>query len=518
MNATASIDDGKYKCTLGSTDDRNPREHIEFDLKIYRITSFKDTARHLVLPVGSNGALNCRVEFDSGVISSSISWVRNQIPIEMYNDSSYVVTDYDQSRQLSQLTISPLTKHHDGIYTCRAVAVTPQLSKIFDHDIRLETNYAPTFDQDQQTVWVERLKSSSVEHTSATSNTYSSNPHKLNEYSRSPIVHYKKRPRMEHKISPAEEETGSQSNNSTSGAQIVRIDLNCTCQSNPPASIIWTSTQNSMYSLGQYVLTKGSPAHILEEPKSIEEGHYTTSILSIAYNLDADWANKRDTYSCSASNRLGKATKTFSIEQGDPPPAFHVGPEKQYNPLTTLFKFTLLGPNFDPEAGKSSEHQQQLSEIVPPVDSFRIRAENPTSGSDSKSSYSAVPSSRRHSEPNVQWTVRDQHLNNDRHNDILKSPANIPQNFTISLSRLPSGNQKLFLEAHNAVGWSPNATYLGDYYIVSGASSLSATSSHLYISLATFLLTLANLLLSSSSSVASAAAATSVITLKQMRQ
>lgn len=515
MNATAATDDGQYKCTLGSTDDRNPREHIEFNLKLYKTTSFKDTSRHLVLPTGHQGTLNCRVEFDPNVLTASVGWVRDQKPIEMFNDSSYTVVEYDSSRQLSQLIISPLTKQHDGIYTCRAVAVTSQLSKISDHDINLETNYAPSFEKSSHTVWVERSQSllnrqqhpqqhlsnggpGNIYGTQSTQTTTNARlqqqnyPHQQQPTGR--IRHNK----QQHNAMMQSNRRYDSSNDEVSSnltSQIVRVELRCTCQANPPAKILW-SLQNS-----NYILSKGQPGHILEEPQTETDHHNTTSVLVIGYNLDVDWAHRRDSYVCSASNKLGDATMTFSVEQGDPPPAFSVGPTKQYNPQTSLFKFTLLGPNFDPDS--SSAHgsvstSTGTQEIVPPVDSFRIRAENPVGG-EQKSSYW---SKQRQNEPSVQWSLssshhnninnhQQQHYQNQPHFDYNQSNnlLHTPQNFTVNLGRLPSGNQKLFLEAHNAVGWSPNATYLGDYYIVSGAFSSLLAGNSFYLQLVISVLT-----------------------------
>lgn len=546
MNATAATDDGQYKCTLGSTDDRNPREHIEFNLKLFKTTSFKDTPRHLVLPAGQQGTLNCKVEFDPNVLSASVGWVRDQKPIEMFNDSSYTVNEYDSNRQLSQLIISPLTKQLDGVYTCRAVAVTSQLSKISDHDIILETNFAPTFERTSYTVWVERSQSlvnrqqqlllqqqqqQQLQQQQQGGNLYGTHSNmsgnqRQNHYQTTRLRHNKQQQQQQqhnqHQLSnnaalmqqpnrrydSSNEDSSMMNVNSTN--QIVRVELRCSCQANPPAKIFW-SLQNS-----NLVLAKGQPSHILEEPQTEIDRHNTTSVLIIGYNLDVNWPHRGDSYICSASNKLGEATMTFNVEQGDPPPAFNVGPNKQYNPQTSLFQFTLLGPNFDPDSATQAgyNHQHQLAatstqtgggfgsaaaanqEIVPPVDSFRIRAENPVGG-EQKSSYwsnkrqtelsvqwslSSSPSSHQHLNPNQHYQNHDQN-NNNNYNRLL---LNTPQNFTVNLGKLPSGNQKLFLEAHNAVGWSPNATYLGDYYIVSGAFSslvLAATTS-IYIQIA----------------------------------
>jgi len=515
MNATVSADDGQYKCTLGSTDDRNPREHTEFNLKLYKATSFRDTPTHLILPAGQQGTLNCRVEFDPSVSTASVSWVRDQRPIDMFNDSAYTVLDYDPNRQLSQLIVSPVTKHHDGVYTCRAVAETAQLSKISDHNIRLETNYAPTFDSATHTVWVERSQSLlnrlQQQHLQPQANLYGQanrHRHGLGSSSGSGSnnnnnnkqfqpngalmatmlqgnMYGRRRPGQEAAEASSDEARATDGGQVNGTNQLVRVELHCTCQANPPATIRWISTENS-----RYVLAKGDPAHVLEEPSSESDGHNTSSVLVIGYNLDVNWAHRRDKYVCSASNKLGQASKTFTIEQGDPPPAFNVGPLKHYDPLTYLFKFTLMGPNFDPESQTNSPEQMDQSlEIVPAVDSFRIRAENPLSQTQAWTSKAT----KRQNEHSVQWSILPVQAGRQQQSlSVLKSPMpeqiqlNKPQNFTVKLGQLPSGNQKLFLEAHNAVGWSPNATYLGDYYIVSGASSAtipSSTSNQLWANL-----------------------------------
>lgn len=521
MNATSPDDDGQYKCTIGSADDRNPRERMEFNLKIHKQTSFKDTPRHLVLTAGQQGTLTCRVEFDPAALSTGVSWVRDQRPIEMFNDSTYTVLDYDSSRQLSQLIISPLTKQHDGVYTCRAMAETSRLSKISDFDIQLETNYAPTFDADQQTVWVERNRgaggpsSSRVSAESAARQQQHANfyPNGVprNSAHQPGVRNRHNRPGGGSSYVNKENSDASGANSSALSAanlNIVQVELRCTCQANPPASILWTSTQHSMY-----VLAKGEPAHVLEQPRTEVDGPNTTSILLIGYSLDQDWQYKRDSYICSASNKLGKASKTFVIEQGDPPPAFSVGQSRHYNPETSLFKFTLLGPIFDStptneqqQSGGNNRSQPSSTsmhpqingrhEIVPPVDAFRIRAEIPTSNEQSVPPSTSSSPSSGHQDPKSSYTRRlpNSSTNNNQHSHNHQQQAEPPsvtwnldqqqkptpnsmiggaQNFTVNLGKLPSGNQRLFLEAHNAVGWSPDSTYLGEYYIVSGASSTS---------------------------------------------
>lgn len=487
MNATASTDDGQYKCTLGSADDKNPREHIEFNLKIYKTTSFKETPKHVTLPVGSQGTLNCRIEFDQSVSQASVEWFRDSLPIERYKDifahpSTYTVIDYDPNKQLSQLIISPLTKENEGIYTCRAVAEATQLSKISEHNIQLETNYAPAFDSMTQTVWVERSvqgsSGASSSQNSRISNVYNNNQ-RGGRFKAGSNKQASYLPPPGARRGPDDQAGSEESANQLQANQtnIIQVELRCTCQANPPASILWSSNENS-----RYVLTKGEPAHVLEEPRTEINGHNTTSVLIIGYSPDPDWPHRQAEYFCSASNMFGTAVKKFDIRQGDLPPAYHVQLTKTpYSPTTSQFKLTLIGPNLDPENSQQLLSQQS-QDIVPPVDSFRIRAENSASGSDSSMMVKQGghhKSRKHHHQQHQQQQLNEAMsvvlpLNGDQ---VNRSKAlTLPRNFTVGISKLPPGNQKLYLEAHNAVGWSPNATYLGEYYIVSGASSLSSSA------------------------------------------
>lgn len=608
MNATSEVDDGQYNCTLGSTDDRQPREYIGFNLKIFMTTNFKDTPQHLVLTAGQPGTLTCRVEFDSNA-SGSINWFRDQLPIEVFNDTHYKTIDYDPGKQYSQLILSPVTKQNDGTYTCRAVAVTSQLSKISDFDIRLETNYGPEFDKEHEIVWVERFGQSTANRYllmpahlsdrlpagSSSVNPYMHHSHHQTmlppgmllgaaavagaaasagmrnqhhhqqqqqqpqqpQQAQTPHQHpspqqYPHQPTNTHAgrgrvgggrggkrgraFAPEVDQTGGYDQMSTtdpmsnSTGQVIRVELRCTCRANPQASILWISTNS------QFALAKGQPAHIIEQPMTEYDGHNATSILTIAYNLDPDWPHRRDVYFCSASNRIGKANKRYTIEQGDPPPAFNIGPYKEYDSERSLFKFTLLGPNFDPYKSNSELMNRQPSsssvsvnnnlgdsntiEIVPPVDSFRIRAESPSGGiqmqqpsssgtasidhsgggqattryhtqhstggrSSTGTASRRVTSPTGNSEPvvSVEWSVVTTSETAAGGADGL---ALVARNQTVNLGKLPSGHQRLYLEAHNAVGWSPNATYIGDYYIVSGANTLHLSGP---VSLSIYLLT-----------------------------
>lgn len=501
MDAVESIYDGQYKCTLGSTDDKNPREYTVFNLKIFKSTSFKDTPKHLVLPSGQRGVLNCRVEFDPSVLSATVTWDRDSTPIDILKDPSYEVTEYDQAKQSSSLIINPIKKHNAGNYTCRAMAVTTKLSKISEHNIELEINYPPSFDQATQTVWVEKSSSILNRQQHQQSNVYHSSGRPTIGSGSSYQKHRYAGGQFGHQPTTTDLDQQQQQQMNQTQQQIVRVELRCSCQSNPPASILWASNSNA-----GFVLTKGDPPHVLEEPRVEQEGQNTTSILTIGYNLDLDWPNRRTSYICSASNILGKATKTFTIEQGDPPPAFNVGQQKAYNSQTSMFKFTLMGPNFDPESSSNSNSNsngnmnEQQNEINPPVDSFRIRAEtvsgsSSNAGSPGSSGSQTNTASRywstkgRHNlaSNTVQWNLSSQSFQIKESGGFFfnqqqqqQAQLIIPQTFNISLAKLPSGNQKLFLEAHNAVGWSPNSTYLGDYYIVSGASSSILTINYTY--------------------------------------
>ena len=508
MNATVGQDDGQYRCTIGSTDDRQPRETVDFGLKLFQAANFRDTPRHLVLAEGQSGTLNCRVEFDPSVASASVEWLRDGQPLEIGNGQQRLqVVDYDPGSQSSQLILNPVGRDSEANYSCRAVAVTSQLSRISEHNIELEVLYAPFFDSTHQTIWVESSSSlASRLNQSLQATTLHQQRHDPGQQlaSHRNIFGPGRGRLQKHGSHHSSSHRNDLAANATAADDSIRVELRCTCQSNPNASILWTSSQSSMY-----VLSKGEPAHVAEEPRIELNGRNSTSILVINYNLDPSWPYRHEQYICSASNKLGKAAKTFVIEQGDTPPAFEVDAQRHYDPQTSLFRFTLLGPNFNPSTSSSPSSPSSSAEastprvIMPPIDAFRIRAEQPVAsatptsggGAESRTSYA-----RRYADPSVQWTVaggnghQANHLSsessNNQHNNhyeqqqaVGEQPVQVsfsqadlvsskPKNVTVNLGKLPSGSLRLFLEAHNAVGWSPNATYLGDYYIVSSAHLL----------------------------------------------
>lgn len=466
MNATAA-DDGYYKCILGSTDDKNPREHTGFNLRVYKKTSFGNTPSQVVLPVDKQGALTCHVEFDPKVISVEVGWLRGGKPIDMFNDSSYKVLDYDQAKQVSQLLISPVKRNHEGEYTCSASAQTTDLSKIYEHNIYLEAHYAPVFDSSLQTVWVERSSSlaGQPKQPAASANQQPMSPHGRTR-SRHGKPHY---PTQLGHVNTYPDPTGEPSANASSqspagsaGSSSVRVELRCTCQANPAASIVWTQSS------ANFVLEKGVSPQVLDGPKTEVDGHTTTSVLIINYSFEPDYQFKRENYICSASNMLGNAAKTFKIEQGDPPPAFQVGPISHDSSRGSKLGFSLIGPIFEPDVQHPA---RTMADVVPPIDMLRIRVDNDeanrlaSAGSKARNNILSISNFNAITQA-VEWQVGQAGSSNPE-------SLSLPRNFTIDISRLPKGKQRLFLEAHNSVGWSPNGTYLGDFYIVNGAVHLS---------------------------------------------
>lgn len=450
QNATAGRDDGQYKCLLGSAGDPNPRQQLEFNLKLYKLPNFLDTERHLVIPEGNKAMLKCRVEFDPGVTYSSVRWFKGSKPIEQLNDPTYKTTDYDQAENLSQLTIDEVQRRHAGNYTCQATADLLELPKVVEKNIELEVQYAPKFDQPKETVWVERSHSlaSRQRHLASQHSSVSTLPGGAPG-----TVYPAGRPsgghgssnlrRLSQRPNGGKPMEGDQA--ATSQNAIIRVDLVCKVDANPPATIIWTDDRDP-----RHELLKGLQSHIIEGPNFTLNGQTTTSTITIEYNSDPKWEHSQDNYTCHASNKQGSATKRLSIEQGDPAPAFLLGQRKVYDPRTSTFSFTLIGPqssSSDPSSG-------------PPVDSFRIRAE-PAASAETSSSYNT--------NQNLNQRVIGVEL--PPLQSSKRGPEWSAQNVTLSLSKLPSGPQKLYLEAHNAVGWSPYPTYLGEFNLVSGASS-----------------------------------------------
>lgn len=499
----SEADNGIYKCTLGSTDDKNPRQTIDFSLKVYKSTSFGSTERHSVQPVGSSGQLVCRIDADVGATSIVASWLRDGKQIETLTDAnSYRTNGYEPSKQASVLEISPLMRSHDANYTCRVTTDTAQLTKISDFTITLETNYAPIFDSDSHAVWIERhspLQGSQAKHA-------------YNQYSN-------RFPHSNSKVTKNGKQVSQVLPGTTNNS--VRVELRCTAQANPLAKILWSSTSSS-----NMVLERGQPEHVLNET-SFNEGQNVTSILTINYSLEPNWQYKRDQYSCLASNKIGSATKHFTIEQGDLPPAFSIAQQTvRYNKETQTLDLTILGPNFDPgsdmlnafEASPKSResYERNAARLVPNVDSFRVRTEEQLL--EDGRQFNAHPSSLNSNNKeaanlsNSRYRISSRldspsNNNNNLNNELdlnseatqfdkssLAKDAKFPLNFTIKLTKVQAGEQKLFLEAHNAVGWSPNATFLGDFAIVSNSSFTSNSSVSLlflFALQATFIIVLA---------------------------
>jgi hypothetical protein len=478
-------DDGVYNCTI--TEGQRVREWADFSLKVLKRTNFKNTAKHMTLRAGTRGQLDCQVEFDPSVVSASVAWFKNQQPVDLLNDTSIRVQEYDPGRQSSSLIFAPVKREHEDEYTCQATAVTPNLSKIIDHKIELETQFGPIFDTPEQTIWVESIQAiNSRLHgmgTAATSPQQHHHPsHQQQQQQPQPGIPHRnmfgannqrgRGGRLRQPMQPdaVSDQQQAASGNQPSGEHVVRVELKCTCQANPDANIVWYLDSNP-----KFVISQGQPDQVIEEPVQVRSGHNVTSTLVVSYNLDPNWSHRHEKYKCSASNTIDTAEKLYTIEQGNPPPAFLVGPYKSYSPETSVFNFTLLGPVEPASEHRNEQTVGKLSSIMPPVNSFRIRAESgsasgantgSTTGITHKSQHvnqatesRPISHLRRHTDQSVQWAYP------------LGPDANLPLNMSVKLGNLPSGVQRLFLEAHNAVGYSPNSTYLGEFNLVSSGFS-----------------------------------------------
>lgn len=480
MKAIAPNDDGQYKCQLGAAGDSSHREQTEFNLKLYKLPNFNGTETHLVVPAGNNAVLRCRVEFDPASTYTNVVWFRGSTPIEQLKDSeSYQTTEYNQDSRESLLTVNRVRRDHAGTYKCQAHVETPQLPKMSELDIELEVQYEPYFDQPIEKVWVEKggnagrliLQQQQQQAGNGAAGTVYSAARPGGGHGSSQLKH-RQRPNA-YSQWPAEAGQSSADSNGQQTNVTVRVELVCRAYANPPASIIWSASGSS-----RYELIKGSQPHVVDGPRTELYGHNTTSTLTIEYNLSPKWEHSQDEYMCHASNQLGSATKKMTIEQGDPAPAFNVGPRRHYDPASSMFSLTLLGPRGSPSSANSEAavgtSPNQLNNVNvnnniningPPIDSFRIRAEPPggSSSGDSMSHYNANHNSNHNQKVNA---VELQALQFNKQHSI-----SLPQNVTVSLAKLPPGTQKLFLEAHNAVGWSPHYTFLGEYNLVSGSGS-----------------------------------------------
>lgn len=481
-NAQLDKDEGVYNCTIGSADSRLPRESAHFALRLLKATNFKNTAAHVMLPAGQQGHIDCSAEFDPSVSNPTITWFKGQQPVDMLNDSSLQVVEYNADRQVSQLILRPVRRDHEDNYTCTALAETSHLSKIIEHKIELKVQFGPVFDAPEQTIWVESIQAMSNRQSGSGGGGLSSNgqqQQQLQTLAHRQVFSGGATSRVGGRggrLRPQSEPLTEQSNQANSAnEQLVRVELKCVCQANPEARLMWFSK-----SAGRYEIVKGKPAHVLEEPTTSSSGYNYTSTLVVAYNLDPSWEFRQDEYTCSATNGLGTAKKTFKIEQGNPPPAFLVGSKKTYDAENKMFTFLLLGPSSTTDPNQLAG----VSDIVPPVDAFRIRAENvgPTAGQQQSQQQ------LQHINNNGQQHNQDQaNHHQERLRGLRRQSAseqqsvqfafsslgadNKPQNVSVNLGSLPTGQLWLYLEAHNAVGWSPNSTNLGEFYLVSSALS-----------------------------------------------
>lgn len=481
-------DNGLYRCLLAQTGDKSAKQTAEFSLNVYKSTSFANTANHVKLSVGYSGQLKCLIETDNAATAVSVSWLRDGKPIESLQDSNtYKQSSFDSQAAISEgssqsiLEISPLLRTHDGNYTCRVTTDTQQMTKISDFTTQLETQYAPVFDSATQTVWIEKHLPSSSDLGNNRHNSYGKNGNDQSNAAESELARQQRQRFRNHQSQQVANNSELANNNSS-----IRVELRCTCQANPRASIVWTSSSSNI------IFEPGKPRHIIDETQHVS-GNNLTSILTINYSLNPQWEYKVDHYHCLARNELGSQTKKFIIEQGDLPPAFSVGSASvRQSPTSTRLDITILGPLFD---GKQQQLQQPDSflRLKPRIDWFRIRTEQQLA--DSRSTLSTNSNSNnnnnkyKYSSPSSSSLKQSgsheiyiDTLNNnqnsisasnsgdqqyDRWQLSGESSAKFPQNFSIELTKLAAGSeQKLYLEAHNAVGWSPNSTYLGTFDIV----------------------------------------------------
>lgn len=490
MHANLSKDAGQYKCQIGSSGDQSPREQIDFNLRLYNPPNFKDTQRSYKLPVDTRGVLTCKVELDPSVAYHSVSWNKDSVPLDkLENYSSYQVVEYSPSTQESQLIISKVKREHAGNYSCQAYVLTQQLPKSVSLDIELDVLFGPHFDEENEIVWVERGQS--IANRQRVSGTvYSAHGSHGPNHGKLLTTSGQNRMRSSQRKITDPSESSSQliNNNST-----IRVDLVCRTEANPPAKIVWTYNRDKK----DIILQKGFMSHIIEEPVQEIIDKITISKLTIEYNLNPNWEHTQDQYACHASNTLGSAIKRLTIEQGDPAPAFNVALKRHYDPQSSMFSFILLGPaghqsiqNLEQsQIEQTSSLASQQTNIVnsPPVDSFRIRT-----GSDSGHD-SATSNNNNNYNSNYYYYHKNQAPVSVELSPKHPKQAHItyPQNVTVSLAKLPAGQQKLYLEAHNAVGWSPYNTYLGEYNLVSGSTSFAKPSlSHVQLAAISFALSI----------------------------
>lgn len=466
MSATLA-DAGKYRCILASSDDKS-KEQDGFVLRVYKKTSFGDTPTHVTLPVGKEGTLTCRVEFDEKVVNHEVSWLRNDRPIDMLNDSSYGVSQEDSNHVVkSELKISPVDRRHDGQYTCSASALTTDLSKIYEHTMHLETSYAPIFDSSSHIVWVEKsLGSNHAKHPVSPQVSAQGQAGSHAAGSRSNRLRHGKPfyPSSMGHGSVYGETSGDTNASLLIGANApssVKVELRCVCQANPPASLIWTRQSEN------YVLEKNSSPDIFDKVDMPADGHTTISTLVINYSFEPEYQYKNEKYICRASNAQGRADKSFKIEQGDPPPALQaVANIKHNNSAGTKLGLSSILP-----AASSDPSLKSVADIVPPIDKIRIRVDN-----EEVQTFKSRNNNHGHVDISPSSSALAVEVPIERSRAGAPSGLEFLRNLTIDISKLPSGKQRLYLDAHNPVGWSSTGTYLGEFNIVSGAFHLSHSS------------------------------------------
>lgn len=509
MNAIAQQDDGQYKCLLGSQGLNGAKwEEADFSLKTYKRPSFEGTEQRVLMQEDLAGQLVCRVEFDPAASGATITWTRQGTPIDEMHDSSYRIIEYDLGSMESKLLIKPVKRQHAGSYTCHAIAETLHLSRPFEQTIELDVQFGPTFNSTREIVWVERRLQQQQQHLQHNSRLQQQQQQQQQQSQQSgdqqttvmSNLHQTIGANRRRLSSPNSRLQASQggatgnNNNNNNNNGTVLVELNCVCDSNPTASIVWSSSSSRL------AIMKGQPSHVLDETTMSKNSTQTQSILLIEYQLDPNWEFKQDEYICSASNMIGQATKRFSIQQGDTSPAYEIAPKVNYNQATSLINFVLLGPKEGFVGSTSSGEQQKFQQ--PDVDAFRIRIDGHNSHSNHQTNNNNNNNNNfnqnqnqinNNNNPNINSNDGSHSTSHKASNSVIlplrTNPDTkeiiLPQNVTVSLASLPAGQHKLFLEAHNAVGWSRHKTELGEFKLISNdsISKIQATKSQLLLML-----------------------------------